>query len=133
MPLAKSEWSPVSLFGKQDRADDAGADLGRLRLTDPAMLRRKGVLARARILAIESKPSTGGSVADPAYQCTLTLEVRLPDQAPFEVKVQQRLVRSILGLLAGDAVVAAAWVDPKDHSRVAVDVAAGPIECDPAP
>lgn len=123
----------MPLFGKGDKPDASGADLGRARLTDPAMLRRKGVPARARILAIESRPSTGGSVSDPAYQCTLSLEVRLPGEAPFEVKVQQRLVRSILGLLAGDDVVAAAWVDPKDHSRVAVDVAAGPIERDPAP
>jgi hypothetical protein len=120
----------MGLFGKKDKTDTSAG--GRARLTDPAMLRSKGILARAQILEIESKPSVGGTMADPAYHCTLKLEVRLPDEAPYEAHVQQRLPRSILGLLAGDRVVAAAWVDPKDHSRVAVDAAAGPIETAPA-
>ena len=120
----------MGLFGKKDK--DKGNTSGRARLTDPAMLRPKGVLARGRIIDIESKPSVGGSMADPAYQCTLRLEVRIAEEEPYEANVQQRLVRSALGLLSGDQVVAPVWVDPKDRSRVAVDVAAGPIEKSPA-
>jgi hypothetical protein len=116
----------VGLFSKKDK--EHGTPAARVRLTDPAMLRRKGVLARGRILDIESKPSTGGSTADPAYQCVLSLEVLVGDEAPFEVRVQQRLARSALGLLAGDGVVAPVWVDLNDRSKVAVDVAAGAID-----
>jgi hypothetical protein len=115
----------VGLFSKKDKATTG--DGTRARLTDPAMLRRKGILARARILAIESKPSVGGSMADPAYHCILRLEVQLEGETPYEANVQQRIVRSSLGLLTGDDVVAPVWVDPKDRSRVAVDVAAGPV------
>jgi hypothetical protein len=91
------------------------------------MLRRKGTLGRARIVEIESKPSVGGSMADPAYHCTLTLEVMPDAGASYPAKVQQRFVRSILGQLTGDDVIAPAWIDPKNPSKVAVDVAAGPI------
>jgi hypothetical protein len=113
----------MGLFGKK-KSDDQGP---RVHLTDPAMLRRKGTLGRARIIAIESKPSVGGTIADPAYHCTLALEV-LPDGGdPYPAKVQQRMTRSILGQLTGDDVVAAAWIDPKDPGKVAVDVAAGPV------
>jgi hypothetical protein len=114
----------MGLFSKQDKPAKPAPP----RLTDPAMLRRKGVLARARIVELESKPSVGGSTADPAYQCQFTLEVQMDGEAPFEARVQQRMVRSTLGLLGGEDVIAAVWVDPKDRSKVAVDVAAGPIE-----
>jgi hypothetical protein len=104
-----------------------GGDEPRVHLTDPAMLRRKGTLGRARILEIESKPSVGGSMADPAYHCALTLEV-LPDGGePYRAKVQPRMVRSILGQLTGDDVVAPAWIDPRNPGKVAVDIAAAPI------
>jgi hypothetical protein len=113
----------MGLFGKKT----AGDKEPRAHLTDPAMLRRKGTLGRARILELESKPSVGGSMADPAYHCTLTLEVLPEEGEPYRAKVQQRMVRSILGQLTGDDVVAPAWIDPKDPGKVAVDVAAGPI------
>jgi hypothetical protein len=120
----------MGLFGKKDKDGESGG--GRMRLTDPAMLRRKGVLGRARILSLESKPSVGGSIADPAYQCTFKLQVELDGEAPFEANVQQRMVRSALASLTGDGVIAPAWVDPKDRSKVAIDIAAGPIENSPS-
>jgi hypothetical protein len=123
--LATLEGAPVGLFGgKKDEA----ASNDRARLVDPAMLRRKGVRGRARILNIESKPSTGGSVADPAYDCFITIEASADGIAPYSVTVRQRLLRSALAILAGDGVVAPAWLDPKDPSRVAIDIAAGEIE-----
>jgi hypothetical protein len=115
----------MGLFGKS-KDDTSGND--RARLVDPAMLRRKGVLGRARILSIDSKPSTGGSVADPASDCFITVEASAEGRAAYTVTVRQRLVRSSLALLAGDGVIAPAWLDPKDPSRVAIDVAAGEIE-----
>jgi hypothetical protein len=113
----------MGLFGK-GKADGAAP---RARLTDPAALRRKGTLGKARVLEIESKPSVGGSMADPAYHCTLSLEVLPEGGEPYRVSVQQRMVRSTLGQLTGDEVVAPAWIDQKDPSKVAIDVAAGPI------
>jgi hypothetical protein len=113
----------MGLFGNKK----TGVDEVRVHLTDPGMLRRKGTLGRARILELESKPSVGGSMADPAYHCTLTLEVLPEGGDPYRAKVQQRMVRSILGQLAGEDVVAPAWIDPKDPGKVAVDVAAGPV------
>jgi hypothetical protein len=43
------------------------------------------------------------------------------------VTVRQRMVRSTLAMLAGEGVIAPAWLDPKEPARVAVDVAAGEI------
>jgi hypothetical protein len=100
----------------------------RVHLTDPAMLRRRGTLTRARILDIHGKPSVGGSMADPGYHCVLTLEVLPEGGDPYRAKVQQRMTRSILAQLTGDDVRVMAWVDPRDPARVAVDVAAGPVE-----
>ncbi|MGD0272405.1 MAG: GNAT family N-acetyltransferase [Gaiellaceae bacterium] len=120
----------VALFGKKNKQSTADSD--KVKLTDPAILRSTGVLVRARILEIESKSIVGENVVDPAYDCTLRLEVLIDYDAPYVVKVQQRLSRSILGLLSGDYIVAPAWVDPKDLSLVAVDVAAGQIEHAPA-
>ena len=120
----------MALFDKKKKQDTA--ERKRVKLTDPAILRKEGVLARARILEIESKPSAGGSIVDPAYDCTLRLEVLVDYDEPYVVKVQQRLSRSILGLITGDYIVAPVWIDPKDLSRVAVDVTAGQIEHAPA-
>jgi hypothetical protein len=116
----------VGLFRKKDDADSAAS--ARPRLTDPAALRRKGIQGRARILELESKASVGGSMADPAYHCTIRLEVQPPEGEAYEAAVQQRLVRSALGQITGEDVVAPVWIDPKDRMRVALDIAAGPIE-----
>jgi hypothetical protein len=116
----------VALFGKKNKQESA--ERKRVKLTDAAVLRRTGVLVRARILEIESKSIVGESIADPDYDCTLRLEVLIDYDEPYVVKVKQRLSMSILGLLSGDYIVAPAWVDPKDLSQVAVDVTAGQIE-----
>jgi hypothetical protein len=112
----------MGLFGRKAAREP------RPRLTDPAMLRSKGVLGKARVLEIESKASVGGTMADPAYHCTLTLEVLPVDAKPYPLKVQQRMARSALAQLTGDDVVAPAWIDPVNPAKVAIDIAAGPVE-----
>ena len=119
----------MSLFGKKDKQNTADSGV---RLTDPAALRPGGVLVRARILEIESRPIVGENVVDPVYDCTLKLEVHIDYDALYEVKVRQRLSRSALGMISGDYIVAPAWVDPTDRLQVAVDVGAGQIEHAPA-
>lgn len=48
------------------------------------------------------------------------------------MRVQQRISRSTLAHLTGEGVVAPAWVDPGDRSKVAIDVTVGEIERTPA-
>jgi hypothetical protein len=115
----------MGLFGGKSEPKDGGNEPARL--VDPAMLRRKGVQGHAHIISIESKPSTGGSTADPAYDCFIKLEASAEGIAPYVVTVRQRLVRSALAALTGDDVVAPAWLDPREPAKVAVDIAAGEI------
>jgi hypothetical protein len=68
------------------------------------------------------------TTADPASDCFISLEASADGIAPYTVTVRQRLVRSSLALLAGENVVAPAWLDPKEPAKVAVDVAAGEIQ-----
>ena len=116
----------MGLFGRNDKDDKAGA--GRARLTAPEVLRRKGVAAHALIVELESRPGPGGTMADPAYHCSFTLEVRLDGEPPYRTRIQQRMARSGVEQLTGDGVVAPVWVDRKDHSRVAIDLLAGPVQ-----
>ena len=116
----------MSRFGKKDKQNTANSDS--VMLTDPAVLRRNGVLVRARILEIESMPIVGENVADQLYDCTLKLEVHIDFDTRYEANVRQRLSRSALGLLGWDYVAAPAWVYPTDRLQVAVDVGAGQIE-----
>jgi hypothetical protein len=113
----------VGLFSKRDATDD----VTKVRYTDPETVRRKGDLGRALILK-NDKTSSFGGMSDPAFQCVLTLEITLGDEAPFEVTVRQRFLRSELELIEGDGVVAPVWVSRKDQTKVAIDVHAGPIE-----
>ncbi len=120
----------MSRFGKKDKQNTPDGDS--VRLTDPAALRGKGVLVRARVLEIESTPIVGENVFDPLYDCTLSLEVHIDYDELYQVKVRQRLTKSALGMISGDFIVAPVWVDPMDRLHVAVDVGAGQIEHSPA-
>jgi hypothetical protein len=64
----------MALFGKKGAQD--APDPTKVRMSDPEIVRRKGVLARGRVLEIESRPTFGGT-EDPASMCVLHLEVTM--------------------------------------------------------
>jgi hypothetical protein len=110
----------MGLFGKkQDGTHDVEGQL-----MDPESLRHKGVLGQARVISLDSKPSLGGTMADPAYDCHITLEASAEGIAPYTVTIHQLLLRSCVLRLSGDGAIAPAWVDRKDSSRVAIDITA---------
>ena len=116
-------------FGKKHRQDTTDGDS--IKLVDLAALRPGGVLVRAHILEIESTPIVGENVAEPAFDCTLRIEMLIDYDKPYQVKIRQRLTGSALARITGDYIIAPAWVDPKDRFEVAVDVSAGQIEHTP--
>jgi hypothetical protein len=111
----------VGLFGKKQsgECDDAAS-----RVMDPDTLRQRGVLGQAKVIHLDSKPTIGGTMADPAYDCCITLVASADGIAPYTVTIHQHLLRSGVARLSGADVVAPAWVDRKDSSRVAIDLTA---------
>lgn len=83
---------------------------------------QNGVLGRGEVLAVDASGMTmqiGNGLVE--RKCTITLNVMLDGQQPYQAQVSQRIQEVHLPQLSSGGAVVAVKVDPADHSRVAID------------
>lgn len=87
-----------------------------------AEVMQNGVLGRAEVLGIDASGMTlqiGNGLVE--RKCTLTLNVMLDGQQPYQVQVSQRIQEVYIPQLSSGGAVVAVRVDPNDHNKVAID------------
>lgn len=83
---------------------------------------QNGILGRGEVLAVDASGMTmqiGNGLVE--RKCTITLNVMLDGQQPYQAQVSQRIQEVHLPQLSSGGAVVAVKVDPADHSRVAID------------
>ena len=83
---------------------------------------QNGLLGRGEVLGIDASGMTlqiGNGLVE--RTCTLTLNVMLDGQQPFQAQVSQRIQEVYIPQLSAGGAVVAVRVDPADHSKVAID------------
>jgi hypothetical protein len=83
---------------------------------------QNGILGRGEVIGFEATGMTlqvGNSLVE--RKCTITMNVMIDGQAPFQASVNQRVQEVYIPQLSGGGAVVAVRVDPNDHSKVAID------------
>ncbi|HTE62529.1 MAG TPA: hypothetical protein VK631_19390 [Solirubrobacteraceae bacterium] len=86
-----------------------------------------GLLGRGEVLGIDASGMTlqiGNGLVE--RKCTLTLNVLLDGQQPYQAQVSQRIQEVYIPQLSAGNAVVAVRVDPNDHSKVAIDFETAP-------
>jgi hypothetical protein len=81
-----------------------------------------GILGRGEVLGIDASGMTlqiGNGLVE--RKCTLTLNVMLDGEQPYQAQVSQRIQEVYIPQLSAGGAVVAVKVDPADHSKVAID------------
>lgn len=81
-----------------------------------------GTLGRGEVLGIDASGMTvqiGNGLVE--RKCTLTLNVMLDGQQPYQAQVSQRIQEVYIPQLSSGGAVVAVRVDPADRNRVAID------------
>jgi hypothetical protein len=81
-----------------------------------------GLLGRGEVIGVDASGMTlqiGNGLVE--RKCTITLNVMLDGQQPYQAQVNQRIREVYLPQLTSGGAVVAVKVDPADHSRVAID------------
>jgi hypothetical protein len=85
-------------------------------------LLQNGILGRGEVLGIDASGMTlqiGNGLVE--RKCTLTLNVMIDGQQPWQAQVTQRIQEVYIPQLSSGGAVVAVRVDPNDHSKVAID------------
>ena len=83
---------------------------------------QNGVLGRGEVLGIDASGMTlqiGNGLVE--RKCTVTLNVMIDGQQPWQAQVSQRIQEVYIPQLSSGGAVVAVRVDPNDHSKVAID------------
>ena len=83
---------------------------------------QNGVLGRGEVLGIDASGMTlqiGYGLVE--RKCTVTLNVMIDGQQPWQAQVSQRIQEVYIPQLSSGGAVVAVRVDPNDHSKVAID------------
>ena len=83
---------------------------------------QNGILGRGEVLGIDASGMTlqiGNGLVE--RKCTLTLNVMIDGQQPWQAQVTQRIQEVYIPQLSSGGAVVAVRVDPNDHSKVAID------------
>src|SRR5436190_1828651 len=83
---------------------------------------QNGILGRGEVLGIDASGMTlqiGNGLVE--RKCTLTLNVMIDGQQPWQAQVSQRIQEVYIPQLSAGGAVVAVRVDPADHSKVAID------------
>jgi hypothetical protein len=81
-----------------------------------------GLLGRGEVIGFEASGMTlqvGNGLVE--RKCTITMNVILDGQQPFQATVNQRVQEVYIPQLSGGGAIVAVRVDPADHSKVAID------------
>lgn len=101
--------------------------LGKLLGSTDDDLIQNGLLGRGEVLAVDASGMTmqiGNGLVE--RKCTLTLNIMLDGQQPFQAQVSQRIQEIYIPQLSAGNAVVAVRVDPVDHSKVAIDFDTAP-------
>jgi hypothetical protein len=83
---------------------------------------QNGVLGRGEVLGIDVSGMTlqiGNGLVE--RKCTVTLNVMIDGQQPWQAQVTQRIQEVYIPQMSAGGAVVAVKVDPADHSKVAID------------
>lgn len=83
---------------------------------------QNGIIGRGEVLGVDASGMTlqiGNGLVE--RKCTLTLNVMIDGQQPWQAQVTQRIQEVYIPQLTAGGAVVAVRVDPNDHSRVAID------------
>lgn len=92
---------------------------------DPDLM-ATGQLGRALVKNIGVSGSSVQRGGPPEQVCVFTLEVYLDDTPPFVTQIRKRLPQYAIAQIIPDATFVAVRVDPKNHSRVGIDLSIEP-------
>jgi hypothetical protein len=88
---------------------------------------QNGILGRGEVLGIDASGMTmqiGNGLVE--RKCTLTLNVMLDNEQPYQAQVSQRIQEIYIPQLSAGGAVVAVRVDPADRSKVAIDFDTAP-------
>jgi hypothetical protein len=83
---------------------------------------QNGIVGRGEVLGVDASGMTlqiGNGLVE--RKCTLTLNVMIDGQQPWQAQVTQRIQEVYIPQLSAGGAVVAVRVDPNDHSRIAID------------
>jgi hypothetical protein len=83
---------------------------------------QNGVLGRGEVIGVDASGMTmqiGNGLVE--RKCTITLNVMLDGEQPYQAQVSQRIQEVYLPQLSAGGAIVAVKVDPQDHGRVAID------------
>lgn len=83
---------------------------------------QNGIVGRGEVLGVDASGMTlqiGNGLVE--RKCTLTLNVMIDGQQPWQAQVTQRIQEVYIPQLTAGGAVVAVRVDPNDHSRIAID------------
>jgi hypothetical protein len=86
-----------------------------------------GLLGRGEVLGIDASGMTlqiGNGLVE--RKCTLTLNVMLDNEQPYQAQVSQRIQEVYIPQLSAGGAVVAVRVDPADRTKVAIDFDTAP-------
>jgi hypothetical protein len=81
-----------------------------------------GIPGRGEVIGVDASGMTmqiGNGLVE--RKCTITLNVMIDGQQPWQAQVSQRIQEVYLPQLTAGGAIVAVKVDPADHSRVAID------------
>ena len=85
-------------------------------------LLQNGILGRGEVVGIDASGMTmqiGNGLVE--RKCTLTLNVMIDGQQPWQAQVSQRIQEVYIPQLSAGGAVVAVRVDPNDHNHLAID------------
>jgi hypothetical protein len=83
---------------------------------------QNGIVGRGEVIGVDASGMTlqiGNGLVE--RKCTLTLNVMIDGQQPWQAQVTQRIQEVYIPQLTAGGAVVAVRVDPNDHSRIAID------------
>ncbi|HTL41276.1 MAG TPA: hypothetical protein VL294_07365 [Pseudolysinimonas sp.] len=83
---------------------------------------QNGIIGRGEVLGVDASGMTlqiGNGLVE--RKCTLTLNVMIDGQQPWQAQVTQRIQEVYIPQLTAGGAVVAVRVDPNDHNRIAID------------
>ncbi|MEO8262509.1 MAG: hypothetical protein ABI566_08050 [Pseudolysinimonas sp.] len=83
---------------------------------------QNGILGRGEVIGIDASGMTlqiGNGLVE--RKCTVTMNVMIDGQQPWQAQVSQRIQEVYIPQLSAGGAVVAVKVDPNDHSKIAID------------
>lgn len=83
---------------------------------------QNGILGRGEVIGVDASGMTlqiGNGLVE--RKCTITMNVMIDGQQPWQAQVTQRIQEVYIPQLSSGGAIVAVRVDPTDHSKIAID------------